>query len=74
MAVIMENYANQLAEQYGADIADEILKRAQPNQPGPNESVGYGINQAGNHTHSPISPFHAKYSSVSNRGPDNGMI
>ncbi|KAH9486004.1 hypothetical protein JR316_0000067 [Psilocybe cubensis] len=28
MAVIMENYANQLADQYGADIADEILKKS----------------------------------------------
>ncbi|KDR67334.1 hypothetical protein GALMADRAFT_147136 [Galerina marginata CBS 339.88] len=71
MAVIMENYANQLAEQYGADIADEILKRSGTGQPAPNESVGYGINQTNAaHTHSPISPFHAKYSSVGNRGPD----
>jgi hypothetical protein len=28
MAVIMDNYANQLAEQYGADIATNILERS----------------------------------------------
>ncbi|PPQ78235.1 hypothetical protein CVT24_006426, partial [Panaeolus cyanescens] len=31
MAVIMDNYANQLAEQYGSDVAQEILKRSQSN-------------------------------------------
>ncbi|KAG6884018.1 hypothetical protein C0993_002056 [Termitomyces sp. T159_Od127] len=28
MAVIMDNYASQLAERYGADVADDILKRS----------------------------------------------
>ncbi|KDR67332.1 hypothetical protein GALMADRAFT_147134 [Galerina marginata CBS 339.88] len=72
MAVIMENYTNQLAEQYGADIADEILKRSGTgtHQPAPNESVGYCTNQTdAAHTHSPMSTFHAKYRSVGNRGP-----
>lgn len=31
MAVIMENYANQLAEEYGAEAASEILKRSRSN-------------------------------------------
>ncbi|KAF9535302.1 hypothetical protein CPB83DRAFT_841540 [Crepidotus variabilis] len=31
MAVIMENYASQLAEQYGEDIANDILKRSRSN-------------------------------------------
>ncbi|KAG6896485.1 hypothetical protein C0992_007977 [Termitomyces sp. T32_za158] len=31
MAVIMDNYANQLAERYGPDVADEILKRSKEN-------------------------------------------
>jgi hypothetical protein len=28
MAVIMDNYATQLAEQYGSEVADDILKRS----------------------------------------------
>ncbi|KAI0064053.1 hypothetical protein BV25DRAFT_1933706 [Artomyces pyxidatus] len=31
MAVIMDNYANQLAEQYGADVATEVLARSRSN-------------------------------------------
>ncbi|KAJ3513295.1 hypothetical protein NLJ89_g3025 [Agrocybe chaxingu] len=31
MAIIMDNYANQLAEQYGAAVASDILKRSRPN-------------------------------------------
>jgi len=31
MAVIMDNYASQLAEQYGQDVAAEILKRSRTN-------------------------------------------
>ncbi|KAJ3481786.1 hypothetical protein NLI96_g7427 [Meripilus lineatus] len=31
MAVIMDNYANQLAEQYGNDVASEILSRSRSN-------------------------------------------
>ncbi|EMD30876.1 hypothetical protein CERSUDRAFT_60750 [Gelatoporia subvermispora B] len=31
MAVIMDNYANQLAEQYGNDVASEILARSRSN-------------------------------------------
>jgi len=31
MAVIMDNYANQLAEQYGGDVASEILARSRSN-------------------------------------------
>lgn len=31
MAVIMDNYANQLAEQYGGDVASEILVRSRSN-------------------------------------------
>ncbi|KAF9479647.1 hypothetical protein BDN70DRAFT_894757 [Pholiota conissans] len=31
MAVIMENYANQLAEQYSLEVAADILKRSQSN-------------------------------------------
>jgi len=31
MAIIMDNYANQLAEQYGNDVASEILARSRSN-------------------------------------------
>jgi len=31
MAVIMDNYASQLAEQYGADVATEALARSRSN-------------------------------------------
>jgi len=31
MAVIMDNYANQLAEQYGGDVATEVLARSKSN-------------------------------------------
>ncbi|KAG6888182.1 hypothetical protein C0995_010026 [Termitomyces sp. Mi166 len=31
MAVIMDNYASQLAEQYGSDVAEDILKRSRDN-------------------------------------------
>jgi len=31
MAVIMDNYANQLAEQYGADVASEVIARSRSN-------------------------------------------
>lgn len=31
MAVIMDNYASQLAEQYGNDVASEVLARSRSN-------------------------------------------
>jgi len=31
MAVIMDNYANQLAEQYGGDVASEVLASSRSN-------------------------------------------
>ncbi|OBZ65178.1 hypothetical protein A0H81_14828 [Grifola frondosa] len=31
MAVIMDNYANQLAEQYGNDVASEVMARSRSN-------------------------------------------
>ncbi|KAF8581691.1 hypothetical protein K439DRAFT_1353233 [Ramaria rubella] len=33
MAVIMDNYANQLAEQYGSDVASEVLARSRAGFP-----------------------------------------
>jgi hypothetical protein len=72
MTVIMENYANQLADQYGADIADDILRRTRTNMP--NDSTpALGYDNA-NQTHAPMSPFHAKYNSIGSRTPDAGLI
>jgi len=31
MAVIMDNYASQLAEQYGEDVASDVLARSRSN-------------------------------------------
>ncbi|KAF8879974.1 tetraspanin Tsp2 family [Gymnopilus junonius] len=92
MAAIMENYANQLADQYGADIADDILRKTRDRNSGnvpSNDSVasftmgsmgtpggmGMGIG-TGVETHSPMAPFHARYTSVGKGGPgsDSGML
>jgi len=64
MAVIMDNYANQLAEQYGSDVASEILAKSRSNlhldsmQPMPPYSTN----------HHPV--YHAKYDSIGSRAPD----
>ncbi|KAF8167113.1 tetraspanin Tsp2 family [Crassisporium funariophilum] len=69
MAVIMDNYANQLADQYGADVAGQILKRSQYSQSsdqlGDISSAPYGGDQ-----HPAITPFQARYDAV-HRGSDN---
>ena len=41
MAVIMDNYANQLAEQYGSEVASDVLNRVRPGLP-----VGFASNVA----------------------------
>jgi len=58
MAVIMEGYAQQLAEQYGNDVASEILSRSRSN-----------LNLAGGSPQQPATTVHghAKYESVSSR-------
>lgn len=69
MAVIMENYASQLAEQYGSEVADDILKRSRSNlQLGAKQSVPPREQSP---QHAPLSPFHAKYDSVSRGAPDS---
>ncbi|KAJ3501841.1 hypothetical protein NLJ89_g9159 [Agrocybe chaxingu] len=75
MAVIMDNYANQLADQYGQDVATEILKRSRSNlqQLDSMPTVGYTSARAQNPPqHMPLSPFHAKYDSVRNP-PDTAI-
>jgi len=56
MAVIMDNYANQLAEQYGTDVAMDVLAKSRSNQ---FDSVSYSS------THNLI--HHSKYDSVGSR-------
>ncbi|PPR03473.1 hypothetical protein CVT26_007879 [Gymnopilus dilepis] len=80
MAAIMENYANQLADQYGADIADEILRKAKDRAAmgGNNNDSVASFNMSGpggmaHETHSPMEPFHARYTSVG-KGGDSGML
>ncbi|KAG6807327.1 hypothetical protein H0H92_007983 [Tricholoma furcatifolium] len=60
MAVIMDNYANQLAEQYGSDVAQDILSRSRSNLQ-LDKMGAYGPNH-------PV--YHAKYDSVGGRAPD----
>jgi hypothetical protein len=72
MAVIMENYANQLADQYGADIAQDILARAKLNTgqdsvPGSPSLVPSRPAGGNGMTHVPMAPFHAKYDSIANQ-------
>ncbi|KAF8185668.1 hypothetical protein BJ912DRAFT_1060498 [Pholiota molesta] len=65
MAVIMENYANQLAEQYGQEVAADILKRSQLNLNAGAAGAGSNPYRNAGQTHAPMSPFHAKYDSLS---------
>jgi len=63
MAVIMDNYANQLAEQYGSDVASEILSKSRSTlQLDTMQTMPYAKNQ--NHV------YHAKYDSVGSRAPE----
>ncbi|KAL0957011.1 hypothetical protein HGRIS_003112 [Hohenbuehelia grisea] len=60
MAVIMDNYANQLAEQYGTDVASEILSRSRSNLP---------LDTAGTAPYTTGQNTHHKYESLSHRNP-----
>jgi hypothetical protein len=55
MSVIMENYADQLAEQYGTDIAADVLKRTRANVSRPQSTVGLLAESRGE-SHGPMSP------------------
>ncbi|RDB30757.1 hypothetical protein Hypma_005719 [Hypsizygus marmoreus] len=63
MAVIMDNYANQLAEQYGSEVASEILAKSRSNlHVDSMQSMPYNNGQ------NPV--YHAKYDSVGGRAPE----
>ena len=65
MAVIMDNYANQLAEQYGSDVAAQIMERSRSNlQLDTMQTMSYGGKG------SPQS-YHAKYDSIGGRAPES---
>ncbi|KAG5650505.1 hypothetical protein H0H81_012005 [Sphagnurus paluster] len=64
MAVIMDNYANQLAEQYGEEVASEILAKSRSN-------LHLDTMQSMPYTRpSPGNAYHAKYDSVGGRAPE----
>ncbi|KAJ7576984.1 hypothetical protein C8J56DRAFT_799725 [Mycena floridula] len=69
MAVIMDNYANQLAEQYGSDVANDIVNKSRSNlhldklgSPSPMVSMPYANN------HGTPGYQHTKYDSVGGGG------
>ncbi|KAF8079371.1 hypothetical protein FPV67DRAFT_1403124 [Lyophyllum atratum] len=63
MAVIMDNYANQLAEQYGSDVASEILAKSRSNL-----ALDTMQTMPYNNAQHPV--YHAKYDSVGGRAPE----
>ncbi|KAG6907252.1 hypothetical protein DXG01_009705 [Tephrocybe rancida] len=66
MAVIMDNYANQLADQYGSEMASEILARSRSNV-----NLGGGAGGGAYSPHHPV--YHAKYDSVGGRAPEGAL-
>ncbi|KAF8231524.1 hypothetical protein L208DRAFT_1398721 [Tricholoma matsutake] len=64
MAVIMDTYANQLAEQYGSDVATEIVARSRSNlQLNAMPTMPYVQGRSPSYSHS-------KYDSIGGRGPE----
>lgn len=61
MAVIMENYASQLAEQYGSEVADEVYKLSRSNLSLVGDMPSTPINTARRPAQA---PYHAKYESL----------
>ncbi|KAF9558886.1 hypothetical protein CPC08DRAFT_536637 [Agrocybe pediades] len=79
MAAIMESYANQLAEQYGTEVADEILRKSRTAVAvgvagatvGGDSTASLNTPTYGGPTHDPLSPYHVKYDSLG--GPKGGF-
>jgi len=61
MAVIMDNYANQLAEQYGSDVASEILARSRSN---------LTVDKVPETPYATATNNHNKYGSLASRPPE----
>ncbi|KAG6844084.1 hypothetical protein H0H87_009910 [Tephrocybe sp. NHM501043] len=69
MAVIMDNYANQLAEQYGSEVASDIVARSRSNlQLDSMPTMPYSPLQA-----QPASVNHGKYDSIGSRAPETAI-
>ncbi|KAG6906867.1 hypothetical protein DXG01_011629 [Tephrocybe rancida] len=66
MAVIMDNYANQLADQYGSEMVSEILARSRSNV-----NLGRGAGGGAYSPHHRV--YHAKYGSVGGRAPEGAL-
>jgi len=65
MAVIMDNYASQLAEQYGTEVAEDILSRSRSNlQLDAMPTMPYQQSSSSSYLN------HAKYDSVGGRAPE----
>ncbi|OAX32223.1 hypothetical protein K503DRAFT_800900 [Rhizopogon vinicolor AM-OR11-026] len=65
MGVIMDNYANQLAEQYGSDVAADILARSQANS----RLDSYTSGNAG--TGTTYMSSHGRYDSLGMKAPES---
>ncbi|KAF5385037.1 hypothetical protein D9615_000871 [Tricholomella constricta] len=71
MAVIMDNYANQLAEQYGSDVASEILAKSRSNlHLDAMQTMPYTPGSAHQQHHQHGGGYHGKYDSVGGRAPE----
>ncbi|KAF8069060.1 hypothetical protein FPV67DRAFT_1414877 [Lyophyllum atratum] len=69
MAVIMDNYANQLAEQYGTDVASEIIARSRSN---------LHLDSMPTMPYSPLqaqqaSVHYSQYDSIGSRAPETAL-
>ncbi|OJA20053.1 hypothetical protein AZE42_13398, partial [Rhizopogon vesiculosus] len=65
MGVIMDNYANQLAEQYGSDVAADILARSQANS----RLDSYASGNGG--TGTTYMSSHGRYDSLGMKAPES---
>ncbi|KAF4580546.1 hypothetical protein EYR38_003145 [Pleurotus pulmonarius] len=67
MAVIMDNYANQLAEQFGSDVASEVLARSRSNlKLDAMPTMGYSTAQS--------SAYSSKYEPITHRNHHEGNL
>ncbi|KAF8346123.1 hypothetical protein F5887DRAFT_962794 [Amanita rubescens] len=68
MALIMDQYASQLAEQYGRDVASDILARSRANLSQLDSMPTMPYHGSAASTTTPV--YHAKYDSIGSRTPE----
>ncbi|KAF8706307.1 hypothetical protein AX14_013806 [Amanita brunnescens Koide BX004] len=68
MAIIMDQYASQLAEQYGHDVASNVLARSRANLSQFDSMPTMPYQSSPSSTTTPI--YHAKYDSIGARTPE----